>query len=74
MTKWQLRWWMVRCNWRGWLLDRAIGWAMYCPAWLRYVVTISACAKATTGQYGSDHPDDVSVLDLLQRIDPRRTA
>jgi hypothetical protein len=52
------------------LLEEAYMWlAWHLPKRLVYWCAIRLMAHATVGQYGSDHPDSVSVIQALNRWD-----
>lgn len=64
------RYW--RWNWRYELIERrrekvvhAIVWHL--PHWLIYWSAIRAGANATTGEFGNEHPDETSVMDVIKR-------
>jgi hypothetical protein len=39
------------------------------PRWLVYWCSVKAAAHVTVGEWGNDHPDDVSVIDMLTRLE-----
>ena len=53
-----------------WLEDRFWRWlSNILPMRLIYWATVRACGRCTSLEYGNSTPDDVSILDLMQRID-----
>lgn len=64
--------------WRLWFYDwryevtryreKAIMWiAWHLPKIIAYWAAIRVAGHATTGPYGDQHPDTVSVMDMLKR-------
>lgn len=63
-------WWDVR-YWAKRRAEALLMWtANRMPRKLRYWTTVMSCAEATTGRYSNTVVTDLSITDMLKRIDP----
>ena len=54
--------------WKTELLEKIVTWvAWHLPKNLVYWAFIRLAAHATTGKYGNTHPDELSVMEALNR-------
>jgi hypothetical protein len=50
------------------MIEKVQTWIVWhLPKWMIYWAVVRAGAHATTGKYGNEHPDTVSIFDIMQR-------
>ena len=65
---WSVRW-RARWDWRE-RIAREIAWKL--PQWVCYWAAIRVMSLATSGRWGNSVPDETSIFDVLERVDPRK--
>lgn len=61
--------WWLRDIWRV-RTEKTLLWlGRHMPRRVRYWATIVSCAEASQGQWGNEHPDAISMMTMLKRIE-----
>lgn len=67
----RIKWWIESPSTEWGVLKEKILWAIAraLPGPIRYLATVVSCGEATMGQWGNEHPDQVSMMTMLKRIE-----
>lgn len=62
------RYWL-QDRWRVYSEKALLGIGRRMPRRVRYWATIVSCAEATQGRWSPEHPDSVSIMTMLKRVE-----